>query len=255
MDNIKISSIAAVALILFGVLQLHLVPAALSGILVFVLARRLGSRLQKRIPEGKARLVAAVLMVILILTLITTLTIILSRIFGSEQNLAGLVTKVGDVLTEMHVILPAALVSYLPQSLIELKESFGILIKEHVKELGIVGKDGLHLLAHILIALAIGVMLSLQRFIPLTKAKPFAAAMRDSLTLLSRAFENVVFSQIKISVINTILTSVFLLIVLPMAGVHLPYSKTLVAITFFAGLLPIIGNLISNTFIVLISLG
>jgi predicted PurR-regulated permease PerM len=36
--------------------------------------------------------------------------------------------------------------------------------------------------------------------------------------------------------------------------VHLPYAKTLVAITFLAGLLPVVGNLISNTVIVVVSL-
>ena len=47
----------------------------------------------------------------------------------------------------------------------------------------------------------------------------------------------------------------FLLIVLPLFGVNLPYNKTLVTVTFLAGLLPVIGNLISNTIITVISIG
>ena len=39
----------------------------------------------------------------------------------------------------------------------------------------------------------------------------------------------------------------------PLAGVHLPLTKTMIALTFLAGMLPIIGNLISNTVIVLVS--
>ncbi|MCK7494761.1 MAG: hypothetical protein MZW92_29275 [Comamonadaceae bacterium] len=35
---------------------------------------------------------------------------------------------------------------------------------------------------------------------------------------------------------------------------QLPLTKTLIAVTFFAGLLPVIGNLISNTVIVVVSL-
>ena len=34
---------------------------------------------------------------------------------------------------------------------------------------------------------------------------------------------------------------------LPLFDVHLPFAKTLVAVTFVAGLLPVVGNLISNT--------
>jgi predicted PurR-regulated permease PerM len=64
-----------------------------------------------------------------------------------------------------------------------------------------------------------------------------------------------VFSQIKISAINTVLTSIFLVVILPMFDVHLPLTKTMIAITFIAGLLPVLGNLISNTVIVLIALG
>ena len=37
-------------------------------------------------------------------------------------------------------------------------------------------------------------------------------------------------------------------------GVHLPLTKTMIAVTFIAGLLPVIGNLISNTVIVVVSL-
>jgi predicted PurR-regulated permease PerM len=44
------------------------------------------------------------------------------------------------------------------------------------------------------------------------------------------------------------------MVILPLAGVHLPLSKTMIAITFFAGLLPVIGNLISNTVIVIVGL-
>ncbi|MER3547327.1 MAG: hypothetical protein C4338_06855, partial [Rhodanobacteraceae bacterium] len=37
-------------------------------------------------------------------------------------------------------------------------------------------------------------------------------------------------------------------------GVHMPLAKTLVVITFVVGLLPVVGNLISNTLIVILSL-
>jgi predicted PurR-regulated permease PerM len=36
--------------------------------------------------------------------------------------------------------------------------------------------------------------------------------------------------------------------------VHLPLSKTMVVVTFVAGLLPVIGNLISNTVLVVVGL-
>lgn len=64
---------------------------------------------------------------------------------------------------------------------------------------------------------------------------------------LYQSFVTVMGAQILISAINTALTSVFVF------GVGLPHPIVVVGITFFCGLLPIIGNLISNTVIVSIS--
>ncbi|HEX7130431.1 MAG TPA: AI-2E family transporter, partial [Rhodanobacteraceae bacterium] len=68
------------------------------------------------------------------------------------------------------------------------------------------------------------------------------------------AFRNIVFAQVKIAAINTFFTAIFLLVALPLMGVHLPLTKTLIAITFVVGLLPVVGNLISNTLIAVVAL-
>jgi len=43
-------------------------------------------------------------------------------------------------------------------------------------------------------------------------------------------------------------------LILPLFAVHLPLAKTLIALTFLTGLLPVIGNLISNTVITIVGL-
>ena len=58
------------------------------------------------------------------------------------------------------------------------------------------------------------------------------------------SFETVMGAQILISTINTALTSIFVL------AVSLPHSLIVIVVTFACGLLPIIGNIISNTVIV-----
>ncbi|HYV87649.1 MAG TPA: hypothetical protein VFA91_03660, partial [Candidatus Polarisedimenticolia bacterium] len=52
----------------------------------------------------------------------------------------------------------------------------------------------------------------------------------------------------------TVLTAIYLLGLLPLMGANLPLAKTIVIITFIVGLLPVVGNLISNTIIVVVSL-
>jgi predicted PurR-regulated permease PerM len=64
----------------------------------------------------------------------------------------------------------------------------------------------------------------------------------------------VVFAQVRISALNTGLTALYLAVVLPMFGAHLPFTKTIIVVTFFVGLLPVVGNLFSNTIIVVVSL-
>ena len=54
-------------------------------------------------------------------------------------------------------------------------------------------------------------------------------------------------AQLVISAINTGFTSLFIL------ACALPYSSVIIVVTFLCGMLPIIGNLISNTIIVAIA--
>jgi predicted PurR-regulated permease PerM len=73
------------------------------------------------------------------------------------------------------------------------------------------------------------------------------AELADRFRLLYRSFATVMGAQMIISAINTLLTLVFVL------WTQLPYPGLIVVVTFFCGLLPIIGNLISNTVIVSIA--
>src|SRR5438552_3067416 len=63
-----------------------------------------------------------------------------------------------------------------------------------------------------------------------------------------RSFATVMGAQITISLINTVLTAIFLL------AVRLPHAPLLIAVTFLCGFVPIVGNLVSNTVIVFVAL-
>jgi predicted PurR-regulated permease PerM len=63
-----------------------------------------------------------------------------------------------------------------------------------------------------------------------------------------RSFATVMGAQLTISLVNTALTAIFLM------AVHLPHTTLLIAITFLCGLVPIVGNLVSNTIIVFVAL-
>src|SRR4029077_7220199 len=63
-----------------------------------------------------------------------------------------------------------------------------------------------------------------------------------------RSFATVMGAQITISLINTEFTALFLMVV------HMPHAGLLIGVTFLCGLVPIVGNLLSNTIIVFVAL-
>lgn len=72
----------------------------------------------------------------------------------------------------------------------------------------------------------------------------YCALISERFAALYRSFERVMGAQLIISAINTALTAVFVY------STSLRYAHMVVAFTFICGLLPIVGNLISNALIV-----
>jgi predicted PurR-regulated permease PerM len=102
--------------------------------------------------------------------------------------------------------------------------------------------------------MVIGALVSLFQLAPGKRQRPLAAAVIERVSQFAVAFRHIVFAQIRISAINTVLTAIYLLVLLPAMGINLPLSKILVVVTFFCGLLPIFGNIVSNSLIVIASL-
>ncbi len=70
------------------------------------------------------------------------------------------------------------------------------------------------------------------------------AAVAARFSVLYRSFVTVMGAQLIISIINTVLTAVFV------SMLHLPYAVVVIGVSFLCGLIPVVGNLVSNTIIV-----
>lgn len=128
-------------------------------------------------------------------------------------------------------------------------------LREHATSLKTAGIHTVRGLGYLIIGIVIGAIAALQ--IPRNldpHAKPLPKLLREYFDELLAGFTNVFMAQIYIATINTALTALYLLIILPLIGKPLPLAGTMVTVTFFAGLIPVVGNLISNTFIVIMSL-
>jgi predicted PurR-regulated permease PerM len=116
-----------------------------------------------------------------------------------------------------------------------------------------IGTESSRVLAHVLVGAVIGAMAALYESQPAHALGPLAWALQTRVTLLHSVFRRVVFGQVRISAVNTVFTGIYLAIALPIAGIHLPLAKTMIVVTFLVGMMPIVGNLISNTIIVVLS--
>jgi predicted PurR-regulated permease PerM len=76
----------------------------------------------------------------------------------------------------------------------------------------------------------------------------FTSALARRFSRFFHSFQTVIGAQVLISAVNTFFTGLFLLVLYAL-DTPLPFSFVIVVVTFLCGLLPIIGNLISNTII------
>jgi predicted PurR-regulated permease PerM len=159
-----------------------------------------------------------------------------------------------EILENSRHSLPAWLLDALPDS-IEATKTAGVQwLREHAGQVQTIGKEAVVVMAHVLIGLIIGALLALREVGGERITQPMAGALTERARRLADAFRRIVFAQVRISAINTVLTAIYLAVLLPLLGIHLPLTKTMIALTFVVGLLPVIGNLVSNTVIVIVSL-
>ena len=243
-------------LALFLVLRLHLLSALLGGLAVYELVHILGRKLpfiRGRREAGK-RLAVALLAVFIVAALALVVVGILTFFRSGPGSLPGLLGQMADILETSKAHLPSWLADELPADAEGVKSEGVAWLREHAGELQTFGAEVGRSFLHALIGMVIGALVSLQETGAAASRAPLARALAERARRLGEAFRRIVFAQVRISAVNTGLTAIYLLVVLPLLGVRLPLTKTLIALTFLAGLLPVIGNLISNTVIVVVSL-
>ena len=239
------------AAVLFFVLHYRLVPALVAGLAVHALIQALGPRLVGAgLSRGRARVVAVALLAAVVVCMLGGLCLLLVAFYrGKIGHLPNLMDRMAAVVEQTREQLGA----YLPlPETDDLHSRLAAGIRQHARELKDVGVELGVTVMHILVGLVIGALVSFDMRRP---EGPLLRALGGRLRRLERTFARIISAQLKISGLNTVLTALFLLGALPLCGVALPFRKTLICISFLGGLIPIAGNLISNSIIVIISLG
>jgi predicted PurR-regulated permease PerM len=244
-------------LALYAVLSLGLLAAFLAGVLVYELVHVVAPWLRVGgITHRTGKVVAlALIAVVAILLLSSGVAALTSLLTDRSDNVVVLMQKMADTVQTARTHLPVWAQNYMPPTTEELQKEISQWLRAHASDLQSVGENLGRLLFHIIVGAVIGGLAALGEASPKPATlPPLRRALVERAELLGGAFSSVVFAQGRISALNTVLTALFLIAVLPALGVNLPLAKTLIAVTFLAGLLPVIGNLISNTAIVVVSL-
>lgn len=257
-DNQRHIARCALAIALLAPLAailLHLVPALLAGLLIHSLVSGLAPRFERHLSSRGARVAVVAALAIFIIALAGALTMgALAFIHSDVGSLPALMQKMADILESTRSLLPDWAVALLPADSIELHTRAAAWLRSHASELQSIGKETLRALAHALIGMAIGALVALREIDAESVSGSLARALSGHAANFAAAFRQVVFAQLRIAAINAGLTGLYLVVGLGLFGIHLPLAKTMVVFTFVVGLLPILGNLLSNTVIVILSL-
>jgi predicted PurR-regulated permease PerM len=257
MTRYEITAYAVMGSLIVGALFLHLIPTVLSGLLIFEIVHTLAPRVVgRRISADRAKLAAVALLAFLVIgATLGAGAAAVSGVRSEGGGLSALLQKMAEILEGSRELLPESMHGWLPQGDADtLKESSAHWLREHAVELTRLGGEAGTAVMHALIGMVLGALISLRSASAHAATAPLARALTAQISHFSDAFRQVVFAQIRISALNAILTGLYLIVGLPLFGVSLPFVKTMTVATFFVGLLPIVGNLITNTMIVVISL-
>jgi predicted PurR-regulated permease PerM len=243
--------LAALAAVLL--LKLGLLSALIAGSLIYFLTHSFADRIPNLANDTAKTIVVATIATVVIAAIAFFIIALVTFVRAKTGGIPALLAKMADILTQSRASLPASLSDYLPTDVDSLSHTISEYLRTHASDIKTLGKHMGHVIVTTLIGMIVGGMLALQS--PSSPTGRLQIHLQKRIAFYGAAFRDVVFAQARIAAINTVFTALYLLVVLPLAGIHLPFAPLLVLITFLVGLLPVVGNLISNTIIVVLSLG
>ncbi|HJW93506.1 MAG TPA: AI-2E family transporter [Thermoanaerobaculia bacterium] len=259
-SNEEIAAWVMIGLFLVFILFRHLVPGLIAGLALYLILDRVSKSFARRMPHTTARPLA-----------LATVTLIAGGIFigvvalavtflrRHAGNIPAMMTKMAEILQSTRAWLGGYGEDIIPEVMTDaetLKLGVVAWLKEHAETLKLAGSTFSMGLVHMLMGILLAVLVFFRHVTKHDHERgELAERLTEKVERFTDAFARIATAQIKISFVNTTLTAIYVLAVLPIFGKHIPFGTTIVFVTFICGLIPVLGNLISNTVIVILSLG
>jgi len=264
--QVRLASYLLMGGALLLVLQIHLLVALLAVCVGFLSVRWIArwtlaaahrTGLRRLLPpqrmRGWAELLAAILVAMSPIAILTgTLSQSRELMLDAPAQYRELLDYTARTVLELRSKLPPEIAVYLPDGADDLQRLVAKYLTTQAGALAQAGRAWLNALLFAYVGLIVGILAAVSRrashFGPLTQA------MRERIILFGEAFRQIVAAQFWIALFNAALTALFLLFVLPIWQIELPYTPALITLTFVAGLVPIVGNLVCNGVITVVGL-
>ncbi|MDU0809754.1 MAG: AI-2E family transporter [Burkholderia sp.] len=255
LSSVEIVSYLLMLIGLWLVLKLNLLSGLLFGMLVYQMIYTIIPIIERCTTSRRAHWFAVVLLSIIIVIELTVFIIMLYKhLQNIVPNIQSLFNQLMQIIEGIRIRMPIWIANVLPVDIEQMKAQMFLLIETHIGQLQQSSKHIVRSIGHGIFGMIIGAMVAIGNEQRDKHQKPLSALLSMRISRFDNSFRRIVFAQIKISSLNALFTSFYLFIVLPLIHQHLPMSKTLVLITFMTSLLPVLGNLISNTLIVTVSI-
>ncbi|MDR0274409.1 MAG: AI-2E family transporter [Burkholderiaceae bacterium] len=247
------------AALLILVMWYGLLPGLLCVCLGFLATRWLSPRLgllwhwrQPRSPAPWPKLAGTLVAVLPIVLIALAVPHTRGLILDAPHQYRDLLDYMAKTVLELRQKLPPDLAAQLPEGSDDIQHVIARYLATQSGVLAHTGRAWLSGLTYAYVGLLVGVMAAIRPTV--YNLRPLAAQLHLRARRFGQTFRQIVVAQFWISLLNTALTGIFLLVVLPLWKVHLPYAVLLLLLTFVTGLVPIIGNLICNTVLTLVGL-
>jgi predicted PurR-regulated permease PerM len=257
----EIAAWAILAALVGFVLIQHLVSAAIVALALYSILEGVRRRMSTRLSGSTARPLAVLVVTFMTAAIVTgAVALTVSMLRRGAANIPDMMNQMAEILGSVRLWLGGLGHQFIPEFMTDaevLKTTIADWLKTHAQT---VRAGGLYIGVGLVHAI-MGVLLAILVFFRHATHKdqiyrgPLARHLVDKMDRFGQAFSQIATAQIKISAVNTTLTAIYLLVALPIFGIRVPFASTLVLVTFVCGLIPVLGNLISNTVITILSMG
>ena len=252
--NMRFIAFVVLALVFLMSVKLGLLVPIYAGLLAFCLVSRFSEKVvDERIRSMRSKWIATTLVTALVVLALVGTGAAIHALLKTTTDIHALMLKMSDILNSARSWLPEKISQSIPHQS-DLLVRLSNWLKTHAAEIGTFGLGALKGIGSALFGVLLGALIAVSDATRRASFGKVTTRLLHQVVALRESFWRVAIAQVKISALNTVLTAIYLAIVLPLFGVQLPLIKTLIAVTFIAGLLPVVGNLISNTVITIISL-